>query len=136
MNRDKQAPEDAITAAREETNRLIETRDSAGLGNFVTADVRLIGGIGELIVGREAFVEAFRTAFENPDFRTYRRTPRRVRIAQSKELASECGRWEGFGENPGSRMAGDYLAMWRRIGDEWRLQAELYVCLESDMAAA
>jgi hypothetical protein len=131
------AAEAEIKQAREETNRLIAAHDAAGIGQFVTDDVRLIGGAAELFVGRSQVVEAYRTSFADPDFVTYRRDGWRVLLADSGNNASEWGHWEGLwqGESP-RRMAGDYHAMWRLLDGRWQIQAELYVCLEPGMPSA
>jgi hypothetical protein len=42
-------------------------------------------------------------------------------------FAWEKGTWEGF--NTYSK-GGEYSAMWRKVNDEWKLQAELFVALK------
>ena len=126
------APEDAIRARRRLTNKLIAAHEAGRLRPFLHAQVKVIAGDGALIVGADAVVEAFGAQFKDPAFVTYVRTPETVELDQAGERAAEAGRWVGTWRQ--ARMAGTYLATWRRITGQWVIEAEMYVTLEEGLS--
>ncbi len=65
------APEDAVRARRRLTNKLIAAHDAARLRPFFMADMKLIVGDGDLILGAEAVLQAFAGQFSEPGFVAY-----------------------------------------------------------------
>ena len=131
----ERAAKEAIKAARDAINQHIQARDAEGLSALFAADIRLVDGVGDLTLGREAVVDGFRLILADADFTSHRLDGWRIQIAQSGDIASEWGRWESIwqGDKP-RRLAGDYHAMWRSLDGAWRIQAELHVCLEPGIA--
>ncbi len=120
--------EKAVRARRKLTNRLIAEHQAERLRPFMLDDARLIAGDGSLILGADSIVEAFAAQFADPDFITYRRDTESVAIDQAGERAAERGVWIAFARR-GEGPRGQYLAVWRRILGQWRLESELFVTL-------
>jgi hypothetical protein len=121
------APEDAILARRRLTNKLIAAHEAIRLKPFFAPDVRLIAGDGSLFLGAEAVIEALAAQFADPDFVTYLRTPERVQLDPEGQRAAEHGRWTADWKS--MRLAGDYLAVWKKSLGQWVIECELYVTL-------
>jgi ketosteroid isomerase-like protein len=121
-------PEKAIRARRKLTNRLIAEHQAERLRPFLLDDARLIAGDGSLILGADAIVEAFAAQFADPDFVTYRRDTEMVEIDEAGERAAERGVWIALARR-GEGPHGQYLAVWRKVLGQWRLESELYVTL-------
>jgi ketosteroid isomerase-like protein len=127
------APADdaAIRAVRAGTNAAIAAHDAARLAPAFMADVVIVAGGGDAVIGRPAMLARFAAAFADPDFVTYVRTPARIEIASYGVRAAEHGSWVGRWRGPRgeTRMTGTYLAHWVRPGGHWRIRAETYVTL-------
>jgi ketosteroid isomerase-like protein len=120
--------ETAVRARRRLTNKLIAGHDAARLKPFFAPDAKVIAGDGSLITGAAAILEAFAGQFAEPGFEAYVRTPDRVTMDAAGERAAEHGTWRGtWRGRPG--LAGDYLAVWRKVTGQWVIESELYVTL-------
>ncbi len=121
------APEDAIRARRKLTNKLIAAHQAQRLRPFFAADVKLIVGDGDLILGADAVIAAFASQFADPAFGTYIRETERVELDRLGDRAAEAGRWTA--RWTGKQMSGTYLAVWRKVTGQWVIESELYVTL-------
>lgn len=123
--------ETAIRARRKLTNKLIAAHEAARLGPFLAADVKVIAGDGTLITGADAVIAAFAAQFREAGFVTYLRTTEAVALDQDGARAAEHGRWVATWRGPAgeTRLAGPYLAAWRRVTGQWILESELFVTL-------
>lgn len=120
--------ETAVRARRRLTNKLIAGHDAARLKPFFAPDAKVIAGDGSLITGAAAILEAFAGQFAEPGFEAYVRTSDRVTVDAAGERAAEHGTWRGsWRGRPG--LAGDYLAVWRKVTGQWVIESELYVTL-------
>ncbi len=128
------APEDAIRARRRLTNKLIAAHDADRLRPFLSPHATVVAGDGSLITGADAVVSAFASQFRDPGFIAYVRTPETVELDQSGVRAAERGRWVGSWRQ--ARMAGAYLASWRKVTGQWVIEAEMFVTLEEGPAPA
>ena len=126
------SPEDAIQARRRLTNKLIAAHDAGRLRPFLDPQVKVIAGDGALITGADAVVAAFEAQFRDPAFLTYVRTPETVQLDHAGERAAETGRWVGSWRS--ARMAGSYMATWRKVTGQWVIEAEMFVTLEEGPA--
>jgi ketosteroid isomerase-like protein len=121
------SPDDAIRVRRKLTNKLIAAHDAARLRPFLAADVKLIVGDGDLILGAQAVIQAFASQFAEPGFVTYVRETEAVELDAAGARAAERGRWTGRWKD--REMGGAYLAVWRRATGQWVIESELYVTL-------
>jgi ketosteroid isomerase-like protein len=123
------APEIAIRVKRKLTNRLIAAHDATRLRPHFTDDMLLIVGDGALIQGADAVVAAFQRQFAEAAFIAYERITDTVELADDGRRAAEAGRWIGRWKG-GTEVSGVYLAAWREMRGQWRLERELYVTLK------
>ena len=126
------SPEDAIRARRRLTNKLIAAHEAGRLRPFLDPQVKVIAGDGALITGAEAVIAAFEAQFRDPGFLAYERTPGSVELDQAGDRAAETGRWVGSWRT--ARMAGAYMAAWRKVTGQWVIESEMFVTLEEGPA--
>ena len=81
-----------------------------------------------LVQGRDAIRAFYRTFFEQVPFSDLRLSPRTLAVASSGDLAYESGDNLLIFDTPAGpqQQTSRYLAVWRRIADDWRL-AELAI---------
>jgi ketosteroid isomerase-like protein len=128
------APSDAdqIRAGRERSNAAIAAHDAGALTPLYTPDATVVrGSSGVALTGAGAITASLASAFRDPDFVTYRRTPDTVTLSEGGLRAAESGRWVGTWRKPDGemRLSGVYLAMWVKAGGGWRLKSEAFVSL-------
>lgn len=121
-----------ITAQRAASNAAIARHDVAGIAHYWLPDFVQVGGNGGYKTGTDSVVAGWQKAFRlHPDL-VYVRRPHRIALNPNGLLAWETGTWVGSWQQGGYfRGGGNYSAMWRKKDNEWKLQAELYVTLES-----
>ena len=111
---------------------MIAAHKAGRLRPFLDPQVKVIAGDGALITGADAVVAAFEAQFRDPAFLTYVRTPETVQLDHAGERAAETGRWVGSWRS--ARMAGSYMATWRKVTGQWVIEAEMFVTLEEGPA--
>jgi ketosteroid isomerase-like protein len=118
--------ENQIRSSRESSNKAIAAKDINALSKHWLNDFVVVRGNGTQMSGKTAIIEVWKKMFaESPDVK-FIRTPTEIQISNDKTFAWEKGTWEGF--NTYSK-GGEYSAMWRKVDNEWKLQAELFVAL-------
>lgn len=125
------APADAIAARRKLTNRLIAAHDAARLKPFFHPEMTVIAGDGSRLLGAAAVLAAFAAQFADPAFVTYERIPDTITLDDAGARAAEAGRWTALwrGADGETRLAGTYLAAWRKVTGQWVIESELFVTL-------
>lgn len=120
-----------IAAARDAFNRAIAEKDAEAIAGVLADRVLLVTGTdSEVVVGRAAQVDLWRTDFERPDRLVYVRTPECVSMSPLYPIAAETGAWRGAPEKGGDdHVGGIYAAKWRRVEDRWRLEAETFATM-------
>jgi ketosteroid isomerase-like protein len=124
-------PELDIRMRRKAFNNALADADLAAIGPLLAPDVVLVAGTDSaLITGRKAQLLAWKREFAAPDRSIYTRTPDTITLSPVAPIAFEQGRWQGVSAQGGLPLAsGDYTAKWRRLGDDWVIEAELYLTL-------
>ncbi len=119
--------EQQIRSSREHSNTAIATKDIESLSKYWLDDFVVVRGNGTQMSGKASIIEVWKKMFtETPNVK-FVRTPTEIKISNDKTFAWEKGTWEGF--NTYSK-GGEYSAMWRKVNNEWKLQAELFVALK------
>lgn len=122
-------PIDAIRARRRLTNKFIAAHQAARLTPFFAPDMVLIPGQGGVLVGARAVLDAFEQQFRDAAFLSYDRQTEDVALDAGGERAAERGRWIASWKD-GTRLAGTYLACWRKVTGQWVIESEMFVTLE------
>jgi ketosteroid isomerase-like protein len=125
------SPELAIRLRRAAFFRALAEADLAAIGPILASDVVLVAGTDSaLITGRKAQLLAWKREFAAPDRAVYTRTPETITLSPVAPIAFEQGSWQGVSSSDGAVQAsGAYTAKWRRLGQDWVIEAELYLTL-------
>jgi ketosteroid isomerase-like protein len=123
------ADETAIRAARARSNAAIAAHDATGIASHWLPDVHIVTSTSAQASGLDANRERMAQQFQRRRDTVYVRTPVAVEVMALWAVASERGSWTGRWTEPDGvvEIAGTYLAQWRKTGDGWRIQAELFV---------
>lgn len=118
-----------IRAARAESNRAFARRDLAGASRHWLPEFTIITSRNERNVGRDSARAALRTTFSSRANVVFQRDPQSIELNQQWGHAAESGRWTGrWSDSYGStRVGGVYFAKWRKVNNEWKLLAEVFV---------
>lgn len=126
---------EVILARRLAFNSALAQHDLKAMAEALDPKVLLItGDDNQLIDGREAQIEAWRSIFlANPDA-VFERVPARITTAQGLPMASEIGIWHGRWSERGmpKTARGEYHAKWKRRGKIWVIDAESFITLARD----
>ena len=115
-----------IQSLRAASNDTIGKHDVEALARFWTQDMILVRGNSTRLIGKDTIVQAWRRLFkENPEV-SYIRTPVEIRVSSNDSLAWETGTWKAVHSYS---QGGNYSAMWKKIGDSWKISAELFVSM-------
>ena len=118
----------AVHQQRTDFNQAIANKDIGGVAAVLADGVILItGSDSDLFSGASAQIELWSKEFENPDRAIYVRTPACIRVSPVLPIALEYGSWRGERViTKGEFAAGSYAAKWRKSGDKWRLESEVF----------
>ena len=116
-----------IKALRAETNEAIARYDVEKLAIYWCDDVVLVRGNSLSYTGKNIITDLWQQSFrENPQV-IYVRTPTEIIIGNNNMLAWETGTWKAI--NAYNNGGGNYSAMWKKLNNDWKIQAELFVSL-------
>jgi ketosteroid isomerase-like protein len=124
-------PELDIRMRRAAFNRALAEGDLAAIGPHLAHDVVLVAGTDSAVIsGRKAQLQAWKREFAVADRSIYTRTPDVITVSPVAPIAFEHGSWQGVAKQDGAMQAsGSYTAKWRQLGDDWVIEAELYLTL-------
>ncbi|MFC4257188.1 DUF4440 domain-containing protein [Altererythrobacter xixiisoli] len=124
------SPELAIRARRAAFNRALAEGDLAAIGPLLAMQAVLVTGTDSAVLaGRKAQLLAWKREFAAKDRTIYTRQPDRVEVSAVEPIALEHGLWRGVTMSGESLASGSYTAKWRRIGEDWVIEAEIYLTL-------
>ena len=89
----------------------------------------IAGTDSALITGRKAQLQAWKREFAARPRIIYTRTPVSIEPSPILPLALEHGHWTGVTEAGETVASGSYTAKWRRMGENWLIEGELYLTL-------
>lgn len=121
----------AIRQARASFNRALADADLAAIGRVLAPAVMLVTGTDSAVIaGRKAQLLVWKREFGDRDRTVYTRTPASIVVSPVEPIAFEHGDWTGTAAADGAERArGAYTAKWRRFGNAWLIEAELYLTL-------
>lgn len=115
----------SISEARAASNAAIAAADAKAVALYWMDDIHVQSGEGGQYYGKKELLQIF-TAMFRKDPPRFSRVPIDIKIGASGVLAWEQGSWS-YQNAP---FRGSYAAMWRKNGDEWLIQSELFVSLD------
>lgn len=124
-------PDLAIRLTRAAFNAALESGDVGAIGPILAPTAILVTGTDSaLLSGRKAQLLAWKREFSAADRTIYVRTPSAIILSPVEPIAFEHGNWKGTSIHADDvRAAGTYTAKWRRSGQIWTIEAELYLTL-------
>lgn len=127
--RNQPRDEQLIREVRARSNAAITAHDLDGIARAWMDDVHVVASTSAQAAGREANRQRMASQFASRPDTIYVRRPVTVEVYPAWAVASELGDWIGRWTEPDGplEIGGTYQAQWRKVGGEWRIQAELYV---------
>lgn len=124
------SPELAIRSRRAAFNRALADGDLGAIGSLLAAEAVLVTGTDSAVLpSRKAQLHAWKQEFAAPDRAIYTRLPDVVEVSPVQPLALEHGKWRAVTIAGESVASGSYTAKWRKVRDEWVIEAEIYLTL-------
>ena len=116
-----------IGKARAASNKAIAAHDVNGISRYWVNDFVQVRGNASHLTGKDTIISTWEQLFAANPKVSYIRNPAQIIISDNDTLAWETGKWTGV--NSYSK-GGNYSAMWRKMDNEWKIQAELFVALK------
>lgn len=117
-----------VRAQRQAFNVAIVNKDDRAIRNILHKNVILVTGTdSDLFEDRDAQVAIWQDDFSRDDRAIYVRTPACFRVSGVVPVAFEVGAWRGESVvDSRDFAAGSYSAKWRKLDDQWLLEAEIF----------
>jgi ketosteroid isomerase-like protein len=122
----KQREATIIRSSRDSSNASIARHDIDGMAKFWLPDFVLVRGNSVITSGKENNINSWTELFKTSPEVSYIRRPSEIIISDNDTLAWEKGTWTAI---KSYSKGGLYSAMWKKMSNEWKLQAELFVSL-------
>ncbi|OHC99576.1 MAG: DUF4440 domain-containing protein [Sphingomonadales bacterium GWF1_63_6] len=124
-------PDLAIRLRRASFNRALAQADLRTIEMLLARDAILVTGTDSAVLaGRKAQMLAWRREFAAAERLVYTRTPDSITASTVEPIAMEHGHWQGVLASTGEPQAsGVYTAKWRQSGEDWLIEAEIYLTL-------
>lgn len=124
------SPDLAIRLRRAAFNRALKDGDLGAIGPLLVAEAVLVTGTDSAVLkGRKAQLHAWKREFAVPDRAIYTRLPDSIELSAVEPIALEHGKWRAVTAADECVAAGSYTAKWRKVRDEWVIEAEIYLTL-------
>lgn len=124
------SPELAIRSRRAAFNRALADGDLGAIGPLLVAEAVLVTGTDSAVLpSRKAQLHAWKREFAAPDRAIYTRLPDSIEASTVEPVALEHGKWRAITVAGKSVASGSYTAKWRKVRDEWVIEAEIYLTL-------
>lgn len=112
---------------------MVRNRDAAGIAQFYAEDGVLMPPNAPAAVGRAAIEEGWRGMMSAPGVElTF--VPEQIVVASGEDMLLDRGTYRMAFDGPNGRVTdtGKYLVVWRNIGGEWKVAADMF---NSDLPA-
>jgi ketosteroid isomerase-like protein len=120
--------EPAIRAQETRWRKVVARKDTAAIRSFYTDDgIYAPDNAAAAYSGRDSVSARWSREIALPDFRL-ERTPARINVASSGDLAQEVGTYHVHLILDGKPYEGhgNYMTAWRKTGGEWRIAAYIW----------
>ena len=122
-----QEDEQIIRDAEFRWRKTLTSRDTASIGSFYTEDAVYAPQGSPAYRGRDSVSGRWSLEFRSPAFQL-ERTPLRIEVAKSGDLAHEVGTYQVRFRDQGQvrQGGGTYMTAWRKEGGEWRIASYMW----------
>jgi ketosteroid isomerase-like protein len=119
--------EQAIRDAESRWRKNLTARDTAAIGTFYAEDAIYSPQGSPAYQGRDSVVGRWAREFQIPGFKL-ERTPLRIDIARSGDLANEVGTYAVQFQDHDKQQAarGTYMTAWRKTDGEWKISSYMW----------
>lgn len=126
-----QSDEALIRSARSRSNAAIAAHDTTGMIAEWTTDYHIVSSRNAEVAGASQNAYWFAQEFEKKKDVVYVRTPGKIEVNPTWNMAAENGTWEGKWQEPDGqvRIGGTYYAKWHKVAGQWRIRAEIFTPL-------
>jgi ketosteroid isomerase-like protein len=123
----QQSDEQAIRQAESRWRKVLAAQDTSAIGSFYTQDAVYAPQGAPAYRGRNSISHRWAREVQSPDFRL-ERTPIRIEVARSGDLANEVGTYEvHYRMNDKlQRATGTYITAWKKSNGEWRIASYMW----------
>ncbi len=123
---DRASEEQRIRELSQRQMAAAQAKDAAAMATFYADDAVFMGANQATLRGRDAIRRGMEGMFALPNL-AFSFTPTTIQVAESGDIAYETGTYRFGADMPGGRLddAGKYLTIWRKIGGEWRIVADM-----------
>lgn len=121
----------SIRLRRTAFNQALVDANLSAIGPLLSQNAILVTGTDSAIIsGRKAQILAWKREFATSTRTVYTRTPDNILVSPVEPIALEHGHWHGIVAGTGEPVAsGTYTAKWRKVGNDWLIEAEIYLTL-------
>jgi len=128
VNSDRQGAEQAIRASEARWREIVARKDTAAIRTFFTNDAVYLPQDRPPARGREAVARMWATGEFSLEGMSLERTPIRIEVAQSGDIATEIGTWVFRAKRQGKPFEGrgSYMSAWRKDNGEWKASAYIW----------
>lgn len=124
------SPELAIRSQRAAFNRALANGDLGAIGPLLVAEAVLVTGTDSAVLpSRKAQLQAWKREFATPDRTIYTRSPESIEVSSVEPVVLEHGKWRATTISDKSVASGSYTAKWRKVRNQWVIEAEIYLTL-------
>lgn len=124
------SPDLAIRLQRAAFNRALADADLGAIAPLLAPNAVLVAGTDSAVLsGRKAQLLAWKREFAATDRTIYTRLPERIEASPIAPIAAEYGKWQGVTAGGTPIVSGSYSAKWRKVAENWVIEAEIYVTL-------
>ena len=125
-----QSDKEHILDLRNASNRALKANDQEKVLSYLTDDVLITTGNGNLLAGKEALRSYILKGDSSDNY--WIRTPAEIEINEQRGLAWETGTWKAYHREQGdsSILGGKYSAMWSSESGSWLIKSQRFVTLE------
>lgn len=129
-----QSDEQLIRAARARSNAAIAAHDTTGMIAEWTSDYHIVSSRNSEVAGASKNAAWFAQEFSMKKDVVYVRTPGRIEVNTSWNMASETGTWEGTWQAEDGKViiGGTYYAKWHKVKGRWKIRAEIFTPLHCE----
>ena len=136
QNAEKAEPADHEATIRANVDRwleLVRNRDAAAIAQFYAEDGVLMPPNAPAATGRAAIEEGWRGMMSPPGLE-FTFAPAQIVVASGEDMALDRGTYRVAYDGPNGRVTdtGKYLVVWRNVGGEWKVAADMF---SSDLPA-